>query len=800
MRAFAALLALTHISDPGERYSGRDKKLDVRLPRIEADVTVDGALTEPAWSQAAVLTGFSQFQPVDGRAATDSTQVLVWYSATAIHFGVRAFEAHGVVNANLLDRDKIYTDDNIQLLLGTFNDGRQAMVFAVNPLGIQADGTLNEGTGGRGGGAFGGGQQAREQADLSANFVFESKGRITDFGYQVEIRIPFKSLRYQSKDVQDWGINVVRQVQHLGHEDSWVPASRAAASFLNQSGHLVGMNGLRRGLVVDVIPEVVTRSLGAQNAAGQWDYTRDGPQVGGNVRWGITNNLTFNGTVNPDFAQVEADVAAISYDPRAAVSYPERRPFFLDGIENFSTPSNLVYTRRIVKPDGAAKLTGKVAGTNIAFLSAVDDRTTSLDWADPGLRPNANRPSYNILRATRDLGGQSRVGLVYTDKADGSYYNRVAGFDGRFLFNRIYTVRGQVAGSTTRRNGVTTRAPLWNASFDRNARNLQLTYSITASDPDFRAASGFLSRTGIVNAGFNHRYTIFGKKDGLVQSAQFAVNPQATWQYNRFVDGKAWQDGKLHLNQNTTFRGGWRAGASLLLERFGYDDNLYGGYRLLKPTAAGFDTIPFTGVGRLDNVDWLLSFGTPQFKRFSADLLTIWGQDENFYEWTSANIVTVTANVSWRPMDKLRVDGQYQHLEYNRKADGSTVGIRKIPRLKMEYQIARPMFFRVVGQYDAEEQAALYDGRTGYAIVRPLASKGFAPGRDVGFSRHDLRLDWLFSYQPTPGTVMFAGYGGSYDGFRDGTIDARGAEPLRLSDVRRTDDGFFVKLSYLFRM
>jgi hypothetical protein len=309
MRALAALLALTHISDPGDIYSGRDKKLDVRLPRIEVDVTVDGALTEPAWNQAAVLTGFSQFQPVDGRAATDSTQVLVWYSATAIHFGVRAYESHGVVNANLLDRDKIFTDDNIQLLLGTFNDGRQAMVFAVNPLGIQADGTLNEGTGGRGGGAFGGGQQAREQADLSANFVFESKGRITDFGYQVEIRIPFKSLRYQSKDVQDWGINVVRQVQHLGHEDSWVPASRAAASFLNQSGHLMGMNGLRRGLVVDVIPEVVTRSLGAENAAGQWDYTRDGPQVGGNVRWGITNNLTFNGTVNPDFAQVEADVA-----------------------------------------------------------------------------------------------------------------------------------------------------------------------------------------------------------------------------------------------------------------------------------------------------------------------------------------------------------------------------------------------------------------------------------------------------------------------------------------------------------
>jgi hypothetical protein len=121
--------------------------------------------------------------------------------------------------------------------------------------------------------------------------------------------------------------------------------------------------------------------------------------------------------------------------------------------------------------------------------------------------------------------------------------------------------------------------------------------------------------------------------------------------------------------------------------------------------------------------------------------------------------------------------------------------------LKVEYQIARPMFFRMVGQYDAEEQAALFDdSRTGYAIVRPIASNGFLPGRDLGFSRHDLRVDWLFSYQPTPGTVVFAGYGGSYDGFREGTIDTRGPEPLRLRDVQRTDDGFFVKLSYLFRM
>ena len=789
MRALVALLAVSHVSDPGATYSGREKKLDVPPPRVEADVAIDGELTEPVWSQAAVLTGFSQFQPVDGLPATDSTQVLVWYSPTAIHFGVRAYEAHGVVNAHLLDRDKIFTDENIQILLGTYNDGRQAMVFAVNPLGVQADGTLNEGTGTKGGGAFGSGQSAREQADLSANFVFESKGHVTDYGYQVEIRIPFKSLRYQSKDVQDWGINIVRQVQHSGQEDSWAPATRSGASFLGQSGRLVGLRDLRRGLVVDVIPEVVTRSNGAAASDGGWDYTREGPEVGGNVRWGITNNLTFNGTVNPDFAQVEADVAAISYDPRAAVSYPERRPFFLEGLENFSTPTNLVYTRQIVKPDGAAKLTGKVAGTNIAFLSALDDRTTSIDWTNPDTRSNANRPLYNILRATRDLGGQSRLGLVYTDKIDGQYSNRVLGLDGRFLFDKIYTVRAQAGGSSTHLVGQTENAPLWNASVDRNGRNFGLTYSISATDPDFRADAGFLSRVGLVNTGLNHRFNFFGKPDGLVQNTQLQVNYMLTWQYDQFMHGQSYQDGKLHFNENMTFKGGWRGGASVLIEKFGFDDAFYSGYRLLQPSATGFDTIPFTGVGRLNNLDFVLSAGTPQFKRFAFDLFYIWGQDENFYEWSSAHIVNFTGNLSLRPIDKLRIDATYQHIEYNRKSNGTTVGIRKIPRLKVEYQIARPMFFRVVGQYDAELQDSLYDdSRTYYAIVKQQADGSFA--RDLGFSRNDLRVDWLFSYTPIPGTVLFAGYGGSYDG----------PEHLRFRGMERTVDAFFIKLSYLFRM
>jgi len=125
-------------------YIGRENQLHVRIPRLTADVVVDGFLNEPVWQQADVLTGFSEFSPQDGIPSADSTQVLVWYSPTAMYFGIRAFEPHGAVHATLADRDKIASDDNVQILLGTFHDHRQAYVFGVNPFGVQMDGTIVE--------------------------------------------------------------------------------------------------------------------------------------------------------------------------------------------------------------------------------------------------------------------------------------------------------------------------------------------------------------------------------------------------------------------------------------------------------------------------------------------------------------------------------------------------------------------------------------------------------------------------------------------------------------------------------
>jgi hypothetical protein len=788
MRRVAFLLFVATVTGlPAQQvYNGRAGELRVAPPRVEATIVVDGTLAEPVWAQAARLTGFSLFQPVDQQPAQDSTEVLVWYSPSAIHFGIRAFAPAGAVNANLSDRDKISADDAVDIILNTFNDGRQAFVFGVSALGVQADGTINEGA--RAAGHRGGGSldvsTATVQADLSANFVWESKGRVTDFGYEVEVRIPFKSLRYQAVDVQDWGIQVVRRVRYLGHDNTWTPARRDAASFLAQAGTLTGLRGLQRGLVVDLNPSVVGFQNGsARSSDGSWRYVPQGPEYGGTVRWGVTNNLVMNGTVNPDFSQVEADVVALVFDPRQALFYPERRPFFLEGIENYSAPDGLIYTRRMVQPDFAAKLTGKVAGTNVAVLSGLDDRRNSLS--------GDGHPYFNVLRAVRDVGPLSRVGLTYTDRLDADDYNRVLGVDGRLVFRKLWTAQAHGALSRTRREDVVTTSPLWSASLGRNGRTYDFNAGINAVSEDFDAQAGFISRRNVANYTVTNAFTFLRAPGSLVESWGFNVRGQGTQTYRSFVNGRASQDRKLHFNGNMAIRGGWRTSGGVFFENFGFDSLLYANHYIERDLGSRKDTVKFAAKGdpRLHNVDLVFRINTPEWSRFSGDVFYIGGKDENFDEWQSGLVHIVTANVRWRPTDLLRFEAQYQLQEYNRWKTGETVNSRKVPRLKAEYQAGRFMFVRFVGQYDTQQKLDLRDDqRTNFPLLFRNANGTFT--RLSGFKRNRVRADWLFSYQPTPGTVLFLGYGSSMSE----------AEPLKFRDLSRTSDGFFVKWSYLYRL
>jgi hypothetical protein len=751
-------------------YSGRAGHTTVTVPRQgEAGLTVDGQLEESVWAQAAILTGFSEYTPVDGRPAEDSTEVLVWYSPTAIWFGVRAFERHGAVHASIANRDRIGSDDWIEILLDTFNDHRQALVFGVNPLGVQSDGTLSETQAG-----------SSDQVDLSADFVYQSRGRLTADGYEVEIRIPFKSLRYQPRDTLVWSLNIVRAVQHSGHQQTWTAARRAAASFLAQSGTLSGLFNLHRDLVLDVNPEATATVNGAP-ASTQWSYGAVDPNVGGNVRWGVTNNLTLTGTVRPDFSQVETDASQLVFDPRQALFFPEKRPFFLEGLERFSTPNSLIYTRRLVQPVAALKLTGKVSGFGLGLLSAVDGRAYSASGRD--------NPIYSIVRAQRDVGGASTLGLVYTDKIDGDNSNRVAGVDTRIVFGKVYTARAQVAGSFTRAAGRRFDAPLWSASLDRTGRQFGFTYSLGGIAPAFVAASGFIPRAGIVNGTINHRVTLYGHPGSALESWTGGILLFGRWRYPTFTAGRMPDDQLLHFNSTWVIRG-WTVYGGVFIETFHYDPTLYVDYARQHTANGVTDTVPFTGTPRIANYDLQLQVQTPSFRKLDATVLFLPAlQDENFYEWAPARIILLDAAVNWRPSDRLRVSATYLHQQYWRKSDGSTVASERIPRVKVEYQVTRSLFVRLVGQYDAAWQDSLRDdSRSNDPILIRNPQTGTYE-RAAARGSNAVRLDWLVSLTPSPGTVFYVGYGSSLS--EPDAFAFRGLHRLR--------DQWFVKVSYLLR-
>ncbi len=753
---------------------------EVAVPRLAGEVRVDGVLDDAVWAEARVLDGFTQYLPRDGTPAAQPTEVLVWYAPTALYVGIRAAASPGTVRATLADRDKISGDDYVLLLFDTFDDQRQAYALGVNPLGIQYDGILRDA--GQQASMMGTGEGRAYTIDASPDFVFESKGRVTAEGFEVEIAIPFKSLRYQSGETQQWGFNVLRRVQATGFEDTWAPVAQQQASFLAQAGKLTGLTALRRGLVLDVNPELTANAAGTPDGTG-WRYDAARPQVGGNVRWGITNNLALTATANPDFSQVEADVVQIEYDPRQTLFFPEKRPFFLEGIELFQTPNQLVYSRRIVEPDVAAKLTGKISNLNVAALSALDG---------PGASPSGrDRRYFNVLRLRRDLAGQSSVGMAYTDLVEGSYFNRVGALDGRLVLGGRYTFTFQGAGSLTGDGQHRAAAPLWDVRLNQSGRTAGFDAFVRGIHPDFRAGSGYLGRVGIVRANVTPRYTRQGRPGARLERWTASVGLDGTWDYGRFTSGHVPDDAKLHLNSAFGLRGGWQLSTSLLIESFKYPIGLYDGY-FVERQVGGLpaDTVAFTGTDRLFNLDLVGVVATPRFQQFNANLFVIVGQDENFFEWASAYIFFVEFSGAWRPTEQLRLELLYNHQQYFRKTDGSTVGLRRVPRLKAEYQLTRALFVRLVGQYDAYAQDRLRDdGRTGGAIlVYDPATDAYA--RTVPVRRNGLSVDGLVSYRPVPGTVVFVGYGSLLD------------EPdaFRFRRFSRLNDGFFLKLSYLYRL
>src|SRR3989441_997935 len=420
-----------------------------------------------------------------------------------------------------------------------------------------------------------------------------------------------------------------------------------------------------------------------------------------NLRWGVTQNLAVTATANPDFSQVEADVGQVTVNERFALFYPEKRPFFLEGLEQFDTKNSLIYTRRIVHPVFGAKLAGKVGGTGIAYLGAVDNQDESAAGANP---------VYNLVRLRRDLGPTSTVGLAYTDWIDADDYNRVLGADARVVWRSIWFSEVQVGGSWTRDATGARAGKLWDVTFaDRTGRAYGNHFELLGIERTFRDTSGFVNRVDLVAGRTFNRFTWYGRPGALLEQLSAIVGFAPIWRYADFGRLRGTVEDTLQNFWVATLRGGWALNPTLSLHPFSFDPAAYAG-----ETVNG---APFVVPNGLYHLPGIAAGGSTPNRALTASANVRYGATALFPEAAEGRQFGVVTTAAWRPTPSLRVDARWVPERFTRARDGSRFSTANIPRLKVEYQPSRAIFFRYVGQYFAQDQAALEDPRTGQPIL-----------------------------------------------------------------------------------
>jgi hypothetical protein len=761
-------------------------------PRVEApNVRVDGRLDEDAWAGAALLTGFTQSRPVEGRPASERTEVRVFYTPRDLYIGVRAYAADpSRIRATLAERDQITSDDHVRIMLDTFADQRRAFIFYVNPLGVQQDGIFSEGRG----------------PSFAPDFLFDSRGRLTGDGYEVELRIPLKSLKFPAGDVQRWGFNVVRVIPATTAQESWAPRAQSAPSELAQNGTLRGIHGLRPGRLLEAAPTLTARREGSTREDG---FRRGDarPDAGVDLKYGVTSELTLDATVNPDFSTVEADADQITVNERFAISLQEKRPFFLEGADLFSTPETLVYTRSVVDPAAGARLTGKVGALNLAYLGAVDEapRTSPARFA-----PRGERAAVHIARLRRDVGAAgSTVGVLATVRETGAAFNRVAAADARIRFGGVYTLGAQAGASWTRawvadprgRDSAGTQpvstedraGHVAHLYLDRTGRRWGYLATVRDIPSGFRTETGFVRRRGITELSAYNRVSWYGAAGARLQRLDVRGGGRRLYDGRGLWRGDGALEGSASVSGEATLRG--NLGVEARVERAFFTLDPAGYARFSRPGPTGE---PETGDlllgpdGRLGGLNGVsLEVESSYFKTAALGVEVQVGGTPIFAEGTRGVETAVEAEVALRPTRSLRVDGSLGYSLLRRASDRSRYSRAVVPRLRVEYQLTRALAVRGLAQYAVEEVDVLRapDGGAYLREGEPFRVRRGALAPQLAPQLNPLRMDLLLSYRPSPGTVAFLGYG------REATDD----EAFRFTGLAPRADGVFFKVSYLFR-
>lgn len=483
-----------------------------RVVPATSPIVVDGRLDEPAWQAAAAVPVPWEWFPQDNAAAPVETVALVTFDAERLYVGFRVRDPRPAeIRAHYADRDDAFADDWVGFGIDPFNDRRTAYLFRVNPLGVQMDARLSDVEGSQ---------------DWSWDAIWDSAARLTPEGYVVEAAVPLSQLRFPrgggaggiegdegipGDAGQTWGFIAERRYpRDVEHQLRSVANDRSLSCLVCQFGSLEGFTASRPGREVTLQPTVTAgrTDLRANGAGGGLVAGDEEVEAGLTLRWNPTASVTALGTVNPDFSQVEADAVQLDVNERFALFFPEKRPFFLEGAEAFSSFLPVVFTRTIADPTAGAKVTGKEGPHGFGLLAAEDSiNNLVLPGFEGSRRVTLDHDVLaSILRYRRDVGATSSLGLLWTGREGDGYGNHVAGFDGLLRRSSSNSVRFQLLGSRTDYpdafagrfgqpdGGFTGHAAVVQAS--HNERDWFWFGSLQEVDEDFRADSGRLSRVG----------------------------------------------------------------------------------------------------------------------------------------------------------------------------------------------------------------------------------------------------------------------------------------------------------------
>ena len=458
-----------------------------RVPAGES-LRVDGDLSDAAWRGAAWFEDFRQSVPDLGAPASERTGVAFLFDERHVYVAVRCDDsAPELIRASKLrHRDEPDSDDHVQIVFDTYRDLVRGTVFVVNPNGAKEEGLVN----------------GYERYTWSWNEVWQAKAAITPRGWRAEIAVPLRLLRYSGERDQEWGVNVTRVIRRK-QEEAYLsaPPPPFDISSLNYAGTLAGLELGERVRNLQLIPYVLGGTVREDEASGRESETIR--ELGADLKYSITSDLTLDATYNTDFAQVESDDEQVNLT-RFSLFYPEKRDFFLENASLFSfgssggpggTSLTPFFSRRIglhqgrtVPILGGVRLTGKVGHNDIGVLSVRTDGVDAL-----GL----DSAWYNVARVRRDLGGRSYVGGIVTDSRRDGTGSTTLGADGEWFFTDSLLLRGSYLAVDDDGDDSDGSAVSYGTALDLTTDPWGFLFGYTLIEEGFAPDLGYVQRDGI---------------------------------------------------------------------------------------------------------------------------------------------------------------------------------------------------------------------------------------------------------------------------------------------------------------